>query len=130
MSNDPVRVESGPQGRDVLTIPAGEHASNAIALKGRIPVALVMPTAWTAAGIGFLYALDGTDTFQPVHYDDDGTDTRVQVVVAGAVIASRTYWLPAQIWISAGYLKVQSIDPATGNAVAQAAERVLEVVLG
>jgi hypothetical protein len=130
MPDNPVRVKSGPQGRMKFTIPSGGHISNALPLNGRIPVALVMPDAWTDAAIGFVYALDGTDTYQPVHYDDAGDDLRLMVIKDANVTAGRTYWLPPQIWISNGYIKVQSIDPATGNAVAQAAERTIEVVLG
>ena len=90
-------------------------------------VSVEVPSAWTAADIGFQVSRDNS-TFVPLFYDDAGTRTRVkltQIKTDGAGV----YVAPAEAWALSvyPYFKLESLNTSTEAAVNQGAERTLVV---
>lgn len=90
-------------------------------------VSVEVPSAWTAADIGFQVSRDGS-TYVPLFYDDEGTRTRVkltQVKTDGAGV----YVAPAEAWALSvyPYFKLESLDTADETAENQGAARTLYV---
>jgi len=67
------------------TIAASSSTSDTLSLVGGVIVGLIMPAAWTAAGLSFL-AWDGlTSSFVPV-YDDAGNEVVVTAAAGRAIV--------------------------------------------
>jgi hypothetical protein len=114
---NPVKALSGPID---FVVASGESLSDGTHLGGTIPVAIVMPAAWTAASITFQASVDGA-TFYDV-YDTDGTE------YTATVGASQYVALNPEKFFGAIYLKVRS--GTTSAAVNQGAERTIKVMCG
>lgn len=101
-----------------VTIANGASLSGAVDLGGRKLVAIIMPDAWTAAGLTFQGSVDGTNFFNVY----DGATER-------ALTVSASYYSAFNIadWVGFRWIKVRS--GTAGSAVNQAAERVLTLVV-
>lgn len=112
------QVLAGGLGTATATIAAAASLSAAIDLgNGRLH-AVVMPAAWDAAGLSFEASIDDVDYF-PIH-NADGEYT----IAAGA---SLVIVVDPALFYGFQHIKVRSGTSAA--AVAQAAERELELVL-
>jgi len=110
------------------TIPNGTALSQEINLQDGVNdhrtlsiTGVVMPSAWTAAGIGFQLALSSGGIFQAA-YDSD--DALLEIAVAQA---SRTYLVNPVATVGMPYLKVWS--QTGGTSVNQGAERDIILIL-
>ena len=101
-----------------VTISSGSSLSSAVDLGGRKLVAIVMPSAWTAASLTFQASVDGV-TYYDVY---DGSTERTV-----AVAASYYSMLAIGDYVGVRYLKVRSGTAASG--VNQGADRTLTLVL-
>jgi hypothetical protein len=102
------------------TIAAGASLSAAVRLPpGHYLAAIVMPAAWTAAGITFQASADGV-TYNDVH-DINGTEISVTVA------ASRIIVLPPTDWYPVPFVRVRSGTSAV--PVNQLAERALALLV-
>lgn len=102
-----------------VTIANGTSLSDAIEFGGDALVEIVMPAAWTAAGLTFQVSHDGV-TYQNLY---DAAGTEVQISVA----ASRNVRLSPTDWIGVPYLKVRS--GTSGTPVNQGAARTIQIIL-
>jgi hypothetical protein len=105
--------------RVAVSIALNEALSGAVQLKGRVPVAVVMPADWTAADLTFQASYDGATYWNL--YDGD-TDAEVSVQAA----EDRHIVLDHNKFYGAQYLKVRSGTAA--SAVNQEAARTLYLV--
>lgn len=96
----------------------GASLSAAIDVGDAMPVAVLMPAAWTAADLTFQASIDGTNWFELI--DAFGTPATAKAAASQIVVlpASETYWLR--------YLKIRS--GTSGVPVNQGAERTLTVI--
>lgn len=101
-----------------VTIPSA-GSSVTLATEGYALVGVQMPTAWTAANLGFEISLNAT-LFQTA-YDNSGA------LLQSVVAASKYVAFPSDQSLFGPYLKVKSVD-ASNVAVVQAADRVLTLV--
>ena len=101
-----------------LTIANGAALSDAFELGGATLLTLHMPSAWTAADIGFQVSSTFGGTYQPLR---DETGNLVQV---SGPAASNSYILPAEL-SAALFLKLWSQSSGTGTN--QGAERTITV---
>ncbi len=106
----------------VVTIAASAALSDPIDFRRFSRMVVHMPSAWTAADIGFQVssAIDGT--YLPL-YDEAGTAALVEI---GAPAVDQAHVAPAKLG-GAAFVKLWSQTAGTG--VNQAAERSLVVVL-
>lgn len=105
-----------PQKRTVTaTIALNASLSGAVHLGSGVLTGIVMPAAWTAAGLTFQVSADGT-TYNNL-YDEFGGE------VAVTVDASRFVRLNPSEWLGVQYVKIRSGTAAL--AVNQAAARTL-----
>lgn len=95
-------------------IPSGSDTSGNLNAGGRVPSALVMPAAWTAADITFEVSIDGS-TWVPVHLADG---TQYTLTVA----ASRFVSLTADYFIGAKHVRLVS-------SVNQGADRTMTLMM-
>ena len=102
-----------------VTIASGESLSGSIDFSSFTPVALVMPSAWTAASITF-QASHNNSTWGNI-YDKDGTEYTLTTA------ASRYVLLNPADFASVRGLKVRSGTAA--SAVNQEAARTITLVL-
>ena len=101
-----------------LIIPNGGSLSPAFDLRGFEPQAIIMPAAWTAAGLSFEVSDDG-ENFADL-YNTSGEYTV-------AVDVDRAIALPNPNELSAfKHIKVRS--GTTGTPVAQAADRLIKII--
>lgn len=114
---NPVRALAEPE---AFTIPPGAALSDKINLSGRIPVALYMPAAWTAAGVSFLAGL-ASDTMLNVH-SEDGTEL--------AVTAAASQYVSLDHMRLLGVRWFQLRSGTSGTPVNQAAGCIIRVQLG
>lgn len=113
-------VVTGPQvDTKTATIANGGSLSGAINLGYQRLVALVMPAAWTAAGITFQASPDGV-TYTDVY---DATGAEYSVTVG----ASHTVIIPVADLIGMRFLKIRS--GTSGTPVNQGAARAITVVM-
>jgi hypothetical protein len=103
------------------TIANGQSLSGAADVREGYVVEIVMPAAWTAAGLTFQLGDDET-VLQDV-YDAAGE----YAIDAAVVGANRRIKIPPSKLLGGGYLKVRS--GAAGAPVAQGAERVIGLKL-
>jgi hypothetical protein len=101
-----------------ITILNGASLSNAIALDNRTVVAIILPSAWTAASITFQASVDGTNYFNVY---TQTTELSATVGASYFVVLPRTTGLE-----SARYIKIRSGTSAT--PVNQSADRVISVI--
>lgn len=97
------------------TIALNAHISDAVDLRGMIPVSIVMPAAWDAANLYFEFSYDG-NTFALV-YDDIGTEYYVTASTSRIIVLDYTKFIGVKA------LKFHSGPSATG--VAQTAARTI-----
>jgi hypothetical protein len=102
------------------TIASGQADSSAIAASDLFCIGVILPAAWTSAGIGFAHSLDGV-TYHDV-YDDDGVVIKAQAD-AGRMIVFVSRPVPVK-----GSLQLRSVNASTGADVNQAADRALSVL--
>ena len=104
-----------------VTIAKTANLSEEIDMSDKALLALHMPSAWTAASIGFKASPTPGGTFQPV-YNSNGV-----LVQISSPTASKTYIAPAEI-AACRYIKLWSQDGSGANK-AQGAERAIGVEL-
>lgn len=109
---------SGTAGTATATIANAASLSGAVDLSYARLALILMPAAWTAAGLTFQVSPDG------VTYGDLYTDAGVEV--SATVAANRVVRLNLSDWIGVRYFKVRS--GTTGTPVAQGAERILTLL--
>jgi hypothetical protein len=105
-----------------VTIPNGTALSNPIDLGAKVLCAIIVPSAWTAAGLSFQASDDGGATWFNI-YDSTGTEA---VVGSGAVVAGRRISLDPSLFAGVDFIRVRS--GTSGVPVNQAADRVASLV--
>jgi len=103
-----------------FTIANTASVSDGLYLEGRIPVALGLPAAWTAAGITFQVSLDRMASWLDL-YGLDG----LEVTIATPAVDC-CYALAAEQFLGATHLRIRSGDSA--GPIAQGAERILTLM--
>ena len=103
-----------------VTITGGGSTSTAASLQGCTVAGIVMDSAWTAAKIALTASVDGTNYYAV--YD------QYDALVTYSVAASR--WVQLQPGDSWGYryVRLVSVNVATGAAEAQGATRTLKII--
>lgn len=104
-----------------VTIANGASLSSAAAVggKGAIVTAIIMPAAWTAAGLSFQASHDGTTWYEVIKTDGNAVEVT-------APAADEWIVLPTTLIGPVPYLKVRSGTSAA--PVNQLAERTLTLV--
>lgn len=105
-----------------FTIANGASLSNSLRLGGLVPVGVIMPAAWTAAGLSFAVSQDDS-TYYPI-FDDAGAEITATVAASEFIIftnIARLFGITPDL-----YLKLRSGTSAV--AVNQGAARVLTLV--
>lgn len=130
--SDPTYVKQHRRGQVVssayrefysLSIAAGASATEAVDLRGEMPVGVVVTSdAWTEAGIGFSTSQSPDGPFYPV-CDDAGNMYVIAISDEKTMVALR----PANL-LMCRYLKLNSTDPEDGSAVAQEQARTIQLV--
>lgn len=103
----------------LVTITNGASLSAEVALGDFVPIGIIMPAAWTAAGLTFQVSGDGAVTWNGL-YDSAGNETTFTVA------ASRYIPLDPNVWIGINDIKIRS--GTSGSPVNQGADRILTVV--
>lgn len=104
-----------------VTIAQDASASSALKLGGlSTPIAILMPAAWTAAGLSAEISVDGV-TYYPVYIT---AGTLVTITTA----ASQAVRLSPLDYSGLMYLRFRSVNTGTGAAVTQAAARTLTII--
>jgi hypothetical protein len=101
-------------------IPSGGALSDALDMSPFAAGTVDVPSAWTAAGLGFYHCATVDGTFQPLM---DHTDTLVEIA---ALTVSESFELPPEIF-SCRFIKLWSQTSASG--VNQGADRTLALSL-
>ncbi len=118
--SNPVPVGGAQIATATATIASGTSLSSAADLgTGRL-VGIILPSAWTTAGITFQGSADGSTYFDLY---DDGIE---RAIASGSVAASRFIALPIADW-----LMVRSVKLRSGSAAApvnQPADRLITLV--
>lgn len=104
----------------VVTIPINTAETNAVKINGDSIVGVIMPAAWTAAGLGFAVSLDGS-TFVNVY--DETAEVRKTQADAGRMLSFTTK-IPCPGWV-----KVRSLNTGTGAGVNQLAARTFYLIV-
>jgi hypothetical protein len=110
-----------------VTIENGAAVSDGVQLAklSLIGVAVLVPSAWTGADIGFEVSVDGS-VWVPL-YDDTGARVKISGV---ATNASRVYIAPAEVWAAGAfpYLRLVSLNTSTGANINQGGARSLMLI--
>jgi hypothetical protein len=101
-----------------VTIANSASLSGAVDLKGRKLVAIIMPSAWTAASLTFQGSVNDTDYFNVY---DGATERSI------AVAASYYSALAIGDWVGFRYIKIRS--GTAGTPVNQGGARVITLVV-
>lgn len=101
-----------------VTIANGTSLSGAASLGGGTLVGILLPSAWTTAGLAFQASLDGVNFFSV-------QDNSAEITVAAA--ASVYVSVPPNLQISALWIKVRS--GTEGSNVNQGADRVITLMI-
>ena len=125
-----VTMERGPSAKREITIALNGSLSEPIDCRGMLVSAIIMPDVWTAAGLAIRLCGTEDGTYAPYHYDNAGTKTRVQVIEGGVVAAGESYHFPWRGMVSGCFMKLESVNPSTLEAVAQEAARTIEILMG
>lgn len=128
-----LRQNTDDESRVAVTIASGAAVSNAIRVSkvGPRGIAAILAAAWTAADIGLEVTFDAdseTAAWIPVE-KPDGTRVRLtSVPTAPSVNPYRPF--PAEAWAvgAATFIRLVSLNTATGAAANQSAARSLTVV--
>ena len=102
-----------------FTVLSGASVSDDIGLDGRVPVAIYMPAAWTAAAITFQAAYEIDGTFYDL-YDTAEAEFDITTPVAGKV-----HTIDPNLFLGVTQLRIRSGVSAT--PVNQGADRALIV---
>src|SRR5262249_4602567 len=105
-----------------VTIANGQSLSNAIDLGAKVLSAILIPPAWTAAGLSF-QGSDGQGVTWQNLYDGGGSEI---AVVSAAVVAGRRISLDPSMFVGIDFLRVRSGTQAA--PVAQGGDRVLTLI--
>lgn len=109
------------------TILSGQAVSDALELQklSLIGLAVLIPSAWTAADIGFEVSEDNSTWVQL--YDDAGARVKITGINTGA---SRLYIAPAEAWAIGAfpYMRFVSLNTGTGANENQVAQRALKLI--
>jgi len=108
----------GSQASKTATILSGASLSSAVDTLGLVPVAIIMPAAWTAANITLQASYDGS-TYYDV-YDLYGTEVLITASTSRYII------LEPDVFYAVRMVKLRS--GTTGTPVNQGADRVLTVI--
>jgi hypothetical protein len=103
--DNPLAVGGGRPVSQTATIANGAFLSGAIDLDRSTLSALIMPAAWTTAGLSFQISADNS-TFVDFY---DKTNNEITMSVA----ASRGYQLDPSNWLGIRYIKIRSGTSAT-----------------
>lgn len=113
--------------RSSAVIAGGEAISNAVDISKLqlLGVAVIVPSAWTGADIGFEVSVDGS-VWVPL-YDDTGARVKISGV---ATNTSRVYIAPAEVWAAGAfpYLRLVSLNTSTGANINQGGVRSLMLI--
>lgn len=101
-----------------LTIAAGANLSDAVDFRHKAMLVVHMPSAWTAASIGFKVSSSEDGTFQPL-YDDDGN-----LIQIDSPAVDKSYSAPAAL-AGALWLKLWSQDGSASNTNQNAARSLV-----
>lgn len=105
-----------------VSIAINASASSSIKPQGAcIPAAILMPAAWTAAGLSPEISVDNS-TYYPI-YDEYGSMVILQASTSRAIRLS-----PADYFGAGIYFRLRSVNASTGAAVTQAAARTLTIL--
>ena len=102
-----------------VTIANGTSLSASVDLGANRVFGVVMPAAWTAAGLTFQGSSDGINFFDL--FDDGGTEVSVTVAASKFVVLAAPVKMLSVRWI-----KVRS--GTTGSPVNQGADRIVKLV--
>jgi hypothetical protein len=110
-----------------VTIPSGAALSEALDIRSYEKGYIILPSAWTAANIGFQVSTGNEDTF--VILRAEGSANPLQITNLPTA-ASRAFTLPAELF-SVPFIKLwsKSTTAATETDTNQAADRLIEVNL-
>lgn len=100
-----------------VTIANGASLSGSIYIGGTVPVAVVMPAAWTAAGLSFQGSADGIN-----FYDLQTSSAELTATAAASQMVAID---PANF---KGCVSIKVRSGASGSAVNQLADRMLTLV--
>jgi hypothetical protein len=116
------------------TIANGASTSDAVLVKYREVVGIVIPAVWTAAGVAFTVSHDGGTTYYPVKRPEVGTTNapipvkNLELLAADIPTGTATFIpLPSAWFLGATHIKV--LSQTTGSGVNQGAERLVTVVM-
>lgn len=114
--------------RATVAIASGAAVSETVTLTTTRPrgLAVLVPSAWTAADIGFEISTDNS-AWVPL-YGDTGLRIKITTI---ATAASQLYIAPTEVWAACAfpYLRLASLNTGTGANANQGAARSLIVVL-
>lgn len=115
---------------DTVTIANGGSLSNALALGGAVPCALVLPAAWTAANITFSGSVDGV-VFGSIFDGDAGAEAEYKVTTTYTAASgsgeNRAIPINPDRFQGYNYIKVRS--GTQGTPVNQGAARTIQMGL-
>jgi len=118
-------IENG-YGLIQATIANGASVSGGVSLGGRRILGVIMPAAWTSAGISFQLAT-GTDVANTEVWNDVYDAAGVEVaIVAANVPVGRAVFLPTTTLIRGGRIRVRS--GVTGAPVVQGGQRSVQLI--
>lgn len=106
---------------DDAVIAASGNLSSAVQIDGGKHIGLIMPSAWTAAGITFQVSMDGINYSNL--YDDAGAEVAIVAAASTAIALDGALKEALMPW---KHLKLRS--GTSGTPVAQAAERTITVI--
>jgi hypothetical protein len=114
--------------KNTLTIASGESVSSVLDLTktdGQTVSALVVPAAWTAAGIAFKVSHDGV-TYGPLYDARDPSGVVEYAIPAADALVTRCLSLDVGVFDGFNYVKV--VSGTNAAPVNQGAERTLYVM--
>lgn len=114
-----------------VTIANGASLSDAASLERRNLVGLVVPTGWTAAGIGFMVSYDGGTTFVQLNILDHsvapaGLDEFE--ILAADVPTGEAIYIALDPTMFLGVTHIKAKSQTAGAAVNQSGAKVLQFV--
>lgn len=112
-------VSAGLPSSVVAAITNGQSLSAAVEVQGKL-VGLIVPAAWTAAGLSFQGSIDGTNFFDIY---DDGVERQI---ASANVAINRLLSLDLNDWLPVQWIKVRSGTAAV--PVAQGALRNIVLI--
>ena len=126
-------MANGDINTTTLTIANGAATSDAAQVRWMDVVGLVLPAAWTAAGIAFTVSPDGGPTYYPVKRPEVGTTTapiavkNLELLAADIPTGTATFIPLHPDWFR-GATHVKVLSQTAGSPVTQGAARSLILV--